>query len=111
VSTVIWFVGNELGGQGSLLATLGGLVLAQLAFWGFWMSVDGNDETYARDSAILLFIGISGLFAPVAGYELSSHYRRQRQNYSVGLSPIVAAGPSSAARRVEGATLAIRGSF
>jgi hypothetical protein len=111
VSWVVWRVGNRLGGQGSygwtLTATFLSVVVAFVSL--VWL-----EATYLhRPWPVSVIIGtliVGSLFIPIAGYEISSHKRRQRRNYSVGISPVLAPGPA-ASMRVEGAALAIRGAF
>lgn len=64
---------------------------------------------YASGRAEMLSVPmvIASLFGPIAGYEISSHKRRQRRTYSVGLSPVFTPGPG-ASMRVGGAALVIR---
>jgi hypothetical protein len=104
ISWAVWEVGNRLGGEGSYLATVAGLLLVPVLF--------GVLQRAFPDASEVLYLPISvlSLFGPVAGYEISSHKRRQRRNYSVGISPVFAPGPA-ASMRVEGAALAIRGAF
>lgn len=116
VSWTVWKVGNRLGGEGSYIATLAATVLSVLVLAGTFAWYDENTiydrrtQRYRRPGGIGGTLIVGSLFAPVAGYEISSHKRRQRRNYSVGISPVLATSPA-APMRVEGAALAIRGGF
>jgi hypothetical protein len=111
VSWYVWAEGNKRGGDGSYLATVVGMMLSLALLAGVtWLDFADASEGTRMWSVIAIPVFVASFFGPVAGYEISSHNRRQRRNYSVGISPVFAPGPASS-MRVEGAALAIRGAF
>lgn len=120
VPAAVQFVGDLLGGVGEYLPALGLWVLAQvIMIFGVLPGVSALMSAGGFGVAVAVPLGVSAFaamfVAPAWGYEAWSARNRKRNRIrlprSVGLSPVFAPDRAGTSMRVEGATLAIRGTF